>query len=881
MTLRTRTLAIVTAGLGLIVAIPFGISRNAVPGGFEKAGRDLFAGFDKVEEATARVNVERVLDALAGKVATIEKRSADWAQWDDTYRFVLDHNPAYATSNLIDTGLSALDLNVIALVDLAGRPAYATGFDLNRGTRVAVPEDLRGRLVPGSPLLATPSTRASTRGLLLLRGGPLIFVSRPIVHSDGSGPPRGTLFFGRFLDGDELKSLSEVTHLPVQLFRADGRPTAPFDELKIGADREPPILVRAHDEETISGYAAVADFEGNPALFLKIDMARAIHRQALQTHHSILGRGRTLLVTLLTSMVCAGFFVGLGLLALMEWSVLRRVVRLSLQARQVGSQKDFSARLPAGGTDEIGSLSQSFNGVLDALAASHSAFVARDAELHLLLATVPTGLLSLDENFRINPEFSRAATRMLGEPDLQGHDFAEILGYGGHHSNIGRSLKEFLAMFRSGLVPEEHLEQFNPIKEVFLQDRGPPRWLGIRYALIRRGEDQPSHILCELSDITEAKWLAETMVHSEQENVRLKVIAEDPELFRDLLDELAEILREARALVGRLAASGQSRTLVGELFRGVHTVKGVAGSFGMPVLADLASRFESRLESLRQAEEVSENEARELAAALRGLDEAHARIVEETGQLFGEDIDEEGVRYLRVPCDALRGHYEAIRAMATEDADRNPAAARLRDAVLQRLTSLYTVPAQRGLARSARLVPALLERLGKEAEFRFSGQKTPIDYEVARELNTPLLHLLRNAVDHGLEPPEERLAAGKPPQGEVTLDVSLREDAALVVVVADDGRGLNGEVLRRAAVHKGLLTQEQAQQLTPDEALDLILQPGFSTAERVTDISGRGVGLDTALASVTKLHGTLGVASSAGHGTRFTITVPPRNGTEG
>jgi two-component system chemotaxis sensor kinase CheA len=173
-----------------------------------------------------------------------------------------------------------------------------------------------------------------------------------------------------------------------------------------------------------------------------------------------------------------------------------------------------------------------------------------------------------------------------------------------------------------------------------------------------------------------------------------------------------------------------------------------------------------------------------------------------------------------------------------------------------------------------KIVPGLIERLGKDTEFRFEGQDTPVDCDVARELNTPLVHLLRNALDHGIESSEDREATGKQRQGMVTLGVA-RQNGHLAVTLADDGQGLDGEKLRKAAIRKGLLTPEEAERLTPEEALELIFRPGFSTAEQVTDVSGRGVGMDAVLDSVrVKLAGDIRVESLIGQGTRFTITVP-------
>lgn len=149
-----------------------------------------------------------------------------------------------------------------------------------------------------------------------------------------------------------------------------------------------------------------------------------------------------------------------------------------------------------------------------------------------------------------------------------------------------------------------------------------------------------------------------------------------------------------------------------------------------------------------------------------------------------------------------------------------------------------------------------------------------MDCEVAQELNTPMVHLLRNALDHGLETMEERFEAEKPEAGRLHLRVS-REENGLTITLADDGRGMDPEKIKAVALRKGLLTEEEAQGLGRDDCLALILRPGFSTAERITDVSGRGVGMDAVTGSLCeKLGGTIHIDSQVGVGTTFTLHLP-------
>ncbi len=172
-----------------------------------------------------------------------------------------------------------------------------------------------------------------------------------------------------------------------------------------------------------------------------------------------------------------------------------------------------------------------------------------------------------------------------------------------------------------------------------------------------------------------------------------------------------------------------------------------------------------------------------------------------------------------------------------------------------------------------RLVRDLARSLGKQAEFDVVGQDTEVDRDILEKLEAPLNHLLRNALDHGLEPPQERLAAGKPAAGRLRLE-ARHSAGVLQIVVRDDGRGIDVERLRRKVVERGHSTPEMAARLSDAELLEFLFLPGFSTAERVTEVSGRGVGLDVVQSMVHAVGGTARIQTSPGRGTTFLLQLP-------
>jgi len=172
-----------------------------------------------------------------------------------------------------------------------------------------------------------------------------------------------------------------------------------------------------------------------------------------------------------------------------------------------------------------------------------------------------------------------------------------------------------------------------------------------------------------------------------------------------------------------------------------------------------------------------------------------------------------------------------------------------------------------------RLVRDLSKETGKNVKLEIRGEDTELDKTLIEEINDPLVHLVRNSIDHGIESPEERKKANKPAEGTIWLE-AYPEGNNIVIVVKDDGKGIDPNVIKKKAIEKGLITQEKAEELSKQEIYNLIFLPGFSTAAKVTNISGRGVGMDVVKTNVKKLRGIINIDSEVGKGTTITIKLP-------
>lgn len=183
------------------------------------------------------------------------------------------------------------------------------------------------------------------------------------------------------------------------------------------------------------------------------------------------------------------------------------------------------------------------------------------------------------------------------------------------------------------------------------------------------------------------------------------------------------------------------------------------------------------------------------------------------------------------------------------------------------------VPIENTVAKFPRMIRDLSRKLNKPMELYMTGEDTELDRTVVDQIGDPLQHLLRNSADHGIEDPETRRAAGKPETGSITLN-AFQEGNNVIIEVKDDGAGLDIEKIRAKAVERGLVTEEQAENLSKKEVIDFLFNPGFSMAKKVTDISGRGVGLDVVKSNIESLGGDVEVKSVFGQGTTFVVRLP-------
>ena len=400
------------------------------------------------------------------------------------------------------------------------------------------------------------------------------------------------------------------------------------------------------------------------------------------------------------------------------------------------------------------------------------------------------------------------------------------------------------------------------------------------------------------------------------------------EVLEEFLAEMAETLDAVDLQLVRFEAEPEDRSTLDGAFRLMHTLKGTAGFVGLPRLEAIAHSSEDLLGLIRDGKLAPTREA--VTLVMRCVDRVKW-LVAELGKdgVEPQGVDSElvadieafaggetpssasvgapppavavevqapspaaeiprGIGAIRISVDLLEGLMTMVTDLVltrnqlmqlgrlwADDPYAGPLqrlsviTSEVQDAVMR----MRMQPIGAAWKKLPRLVRDMGAELGKEIRLVMEGEQAELDRQVLESIKDPLTHMVRNAIDHGLEPPAERAAAGKPSAGTITLSAS-HQGGYIIIRIADDGRGLNTDAIRRKAVEKGLISEVEAAELPDSKVHRLIFAPGFSTAAAVTSISGRGVGMDVVRANIEEIGGQVDLVSTPGAGTVISMRIP-------
>lgn len=449
-----------------------------------------------LEESYVSRDVSLATHRIEDESRTLFAIVSDWAPWDDTYDFVGGSRPEYVESNLLPETYANLRLNLIMIVNSEGEIVYEGLYNTTSHTVVLVPESFHDHIRPGTPLMNMTDSRAGMDGILMTPYGPMLIASRPVVHTDFSGTPRGVVVMGRYLDAPEVDRLSRLTDPSLQLIRFDD-PNVPPDLLRELRNNGPDtgIVFRILSENEAGGYELIKDIYGNDALILQIHQFRDIYRQGVMT---------TLQYILIV--LASGLFLGIAVLFILDRLVLSRIMDLSRQVSGIGIDSDMSRRVTIDGNDEFAGLASTINQMLVTIGTTQKGLLASESRFRDLAELLPQIIFDMDRKGRLL-YVNHAGSGLLGiteERIRNGTNITEFLV----PDDIGRMQRGIMKVLDGGTTSAGEIYSFCRADGTFIR--------AIVFTAPVHRDNEITGVRGVIADITDRLKLEEALIESQE-----------------------------------------------------------------------------------------------------------------------------------------------------------------------------------------------------------------------------------------------------------------------------------------------------------------------------------------------------------------------------
>ncbi len=479
----------------------------------------------------------------------------------------------------------------------------------------------------------------------------------------------------------------------------------------------------------------------------------------------------------------------------------------------------------------------------------------RTESIKVLLDNTGQGFLTFRNNYRIDPLYSKACQVFFSDP-LEEKNALELLTSGSKVTDQ-RGIREMLDMVFDGATS---IELFTEILPEELTVDG--KFLKTEYRMIPPvGTETQYRVMVILTDVTRERELSEQLRQDEERKEVIVKIAIDKQGFIEFVNEMNGQFAELRDLMELPLQNIDPNAL----FRIIHTIKGGSGSYALKPVTEKAHHIESILDDYRPgAKQLDDSSKQVLESEIEDLETKFRETLDSYSDVISTDELKSKDRIFQITNSKLERLQAFLKDVVPENQHGNL------ENEFEAFNRQSIAPILRRYKRTAE---DLAVRLSKSIQVNLSGLDTEISMTKFDRLFGTLIHLVRNCVDHGLEEPGIRSVLGKSSPGQV--DIHVRNDAdRLQIKISDDGKGIDAEHIRKAAITKGIISESEAGSLGEQESLSLVFHAGFSTAKRVSDVSGRGVGMDAINVVVAELGGNIDIRTKIGEGTTFTIDVP-------
>ncbi len=561
--------------------------------------------------------------------------------------------------------------------------------------------------------------------------------------------------------------------------------------------------------------------------------------------------------TLLVSWVTGLSTILLGLLSMILYrKIAQPIGRMQAMMSAIAEQQDFSRRLPVERHDEIGRSIAAFNTMLTKIEERSTLLRIKTHDMQTMLQHMPQGILTVTQGNIVHPEFSAFLSSILETEAIAGCPLMDLMF---RDTTLSSDVYAQIETITSTCLGEDAINfDLNAHLLVGEIERHMPdgrvKILDLNWSPIVGEDGCIDRLMICVRDVTELRKLASEAREQRRELEMIgEILAITQEKFHEFIQNSLRLVDDNEQII-RQHIEAHSE-IINNLFRNMHTVKGNARTYGLKNLTSIVHEAEQMYEGLRTVPPTivwDQTMLLDELAMVRAFIERYARINEVSLGRKGPGRRGSVERYLMVDKTEIAETLQRLERINVANVHELIAA---RDAVHKTLRLLGTEPLQEILRGVIDSLPSLAQELGKYPPVvRIEDHGFVVRSQLSGLLKNVFMHLLRNALDHGLESTDERRQQGKSEQGTIVIE-SMVEQGVFRLVIHDDGRGLALSRIRKRAEEKGWLKSEE---LASDQNIaEMIFRPGFSTADKVTEVSGRGVGMDAVKDFLKREHGAV------------------------
>lgn len=536
--------------------------------------------------------------------------------------------------------------------------------------------------------------------------------------------------------------------------------------------------------------------------------------------------------------------------------ITRPLSRMQSMMSEIASSQDFTRRVPVGRMDEIGRSIVAFNGMIEKIQQSSAQLKQKTADIQAMLQNMQQGILTVVDGAVVHAEYSAYLETIFETREIAGQPLMKLVFDG---TDIGSdALSQVDAAIHACLGEDSINFEFNQhllVNEITKRMAdGREKILDLSWSAITDESDTVVRLMLCVRDVTELRQLA---AQAGEQQRRLEMIGEilavSQEKFHHFVESATGFISENERIIRQYERPDGSA--IAELFRNMHTIKGNARTYSLQHLTNIVHEAEQVYEELRRADSEHKWDQEALMQDLVRVREAidsYAAINEESLGRKGPGGAGNPEHYLVVEKARIQ---ESLRLIEETDTADLRGLLTMRESVRDTLRLLGTETFGKALSGVLESLPSLAKELGKEApQVRVDDNGYRVRSQAVGTLRNVFMHLVRNSMDHGIEAAAERVAQGKHAAGTIEIEAGV-DNHVLQITLSDDGRGLALARIRGIAMERGWIDQDT--ELSDEAIAEFIFRPGFSTAERVTEVSGRGVGMDAVRNFLTREHGSI------------------------